>query len=71
MELAERLTFVLNRVRSEGMTFTALFERMVRRIEIAATFLAILELIRQRLIRIRQNGIHGTIYIYPEAAGNG
>jgi segregation and condensation protein A len=71
MDLAERLTFVLNRVRSEGTTFPALFERMVRRIEIAATFLAMLELIRQRLIRIRQNEIHGAIYLYPEAAGNG
>ena len=70
MELDERLTFVLNRVRSEGTTFTALFERMARRIEITSTFLAMLELIRQRLIRVRQNGIHGAIYIYPEAAGN-
>jgi segregation and condensation protein A len=65
MEMTERLTFVLDLVRPEGVTFASMFDQMVRRIEVVATFLAILELIRQRLIRVRQSGAQGTIYIYP------
>jgi segregation and condensation protein A len=70
MEMTERLTFVLDRVRPEGVTFASMFEHMARRIEIVATFLAILELIRQRLIRVRQTGIQGTIYIYPSVGAD-
>ncbi len=71
MERTERLTFVLDRVRPEGVEFPSLFERMARRIEVVATFLAVLELIRQRLIRVRQSGTHGTLYLYPAVVENG
>ncbi|MFQ5914215.1 MAG: segregation and condensation protein A [Nitrospinota bacterium] len=71
MEMAERLSFVLDRVRPEGMAFPSLFERTARRIELVATFLAVLELIRQRQIRVRQSGALGTLYIYPAVRGNG
>ncbi len=70
MEMTERLTFVLDSVRPEGVTFPSMFNRMARRIEIVATFLAILELIRQRLIRVRQTGSQGTIYIYPSVGAD-
>ncbi|MEE8110460.1 MAG: segregation/condensation protein A [bacterium] len=71
MERVERLTFVLDRVRPKGVEFPSLFERMARRIEVVATFLAVLELIRQRLIRVRQSGTHGTLYLYPAVVENG
>ncbi len=71
MELAERLTFVMKRVRSEGAEFTQMFEGGTRRIELVATFLAILELIRQRQIRVQQSAIHGAIFIYPTGMERG
>ncbi|MBI2882209.1 MAG: segregation/condensation protein A [Candidatus Tectomicrobia bacterium] len=71
MEMTERLGFVLDRVRPEGVTFASLFERMARRIEVVATFLAILELVRQRLIQVRQaGGARGALYLYPAVVGN-
>ena len=71
MELAERLTFVMKRVRSEGTEFTQMFEGEIRRIELVATFLAILELMRQQQIRVQQSAVHGAIFIYPNRDGTG
>jgi segregation and condensation protein A len=71
MELAERLTFVMKRIGSNGAKFTQMFDEGTRRIEVVATFLAILELIRQRQIQVQQNGIHGAIFIYPTYDGTG
>lgn len=48
---------------SKGITFDSLFERFVKA-EIIVTFLAILELIRQKLIKIMQNESFGQIYIF-------
>ncbi len=64
MATAERLTYVLDRLgKAEGTTFSALFEGMAQRIEIVATFLAILELVRRKLVQVSQAKPQGTLYI--------
>jgi len=51
------------RLKPKGMGFDSLFTRYTKN-EIIVTFLAILELIRQKIIRILQNEAFGEIYIY-------
>jgi segregation and condensation protein A len=64
METAERLIYVLDRLgKAEGTTFSALFEGMAQRIEIVATFLALLELVRRKLVQVSQAKSQGTLYI--------
>ena len=46
------------------MEFTALFSRASSRLEIIVTFLAILELIRTRLVIARQSRLFGSIWMY-------
>jgi segregation and condensation protein A len=50
-------------VMPDGVPFEALFTRLVK-IEVVVTFLAILELARQRKISIRQGGSFGSILIF-------
>ncbi len=49
--------------RHSSVTFTQLLERAQTRIEIIVTFLAILELIKQRKIRARQETVFGEIVL--------
>jgi segregation and condensation protein A len=50
--------------KNDGLPFISLFLRRTR-IEIVVTFLAILELAKQRAISIKQGGTFGEIYIFP------
>ena len=50
----------------EGLSFDSLFMRFVKN-EIIITFLALLELIRQKLIKIFQGDTFGEIFIYGNA----
>jgi segregation and condensation protein A len=49
----------------EGMRFEELFEEQVTRLEVIVTFLALLELIRLRRVRVAQEGLFGEIRVYP------
>ena len=54
--------------RPEGVAFTALFREGASRLEIIVTFLAMLELIKQGLVRARQPQVFGDILLAPVAA---
>jgi segregation and condensation protein A len=67
----DKISEILDRIKAspKGISFDSLFTRFVKT-EIIVTFLAILELIRQKLIKILQNEMFGEICIYgTEAIG--
>jgi segregation and condensation protein A len=49
----------------EGMRFEELFDDQTSRLELIVTFLALLELIRLRRVRVAQEGLFGEIRVYP------
>jgi len=56
---------ILDRAQQEQpLTFQAIFEGRTTRIEIVGLFLALLELVRLKLVRIEQEKTFGTIYIF-------
>jgi len=58
----EKMTFILDHLRHGGRTFFhSLFEQTASRIEVVVTFLAILELVRIRALRISQDMPQGPI----------
>lgn len=61
----EKISEILTKIRGtpNGINFDSLFTRFVKA-EIIVTFLAILELMRQKLIKILQNEIYGEICLY-------
>jgi segregation and condensation protein A len=64
----DKIAEIKDKIRNspEGLSFDSLFVRFVKN-EIIITFLAILELIRQKLIKILQSDTFGEIYIYGNA----
>jgi segregation and condensation protein A len=70
MSLTDRINEILERLSEEGqVTFTELLgDRMDRR-RIIYTFLAILELMKLRMIRACQSGSFGTIRLFPAVEG--
>lgn len=64
INIRERMAFLLERLREESpIPFSSLFEQGSRRLEVIVTFLALLELLRQGLIRCRQSVPFGEIMI--------
>jgi segregation and condensation protein A len=62
--VADKIEDVLRRVRgSERVLLSQLFDRMATRHEIICAFLAVLELIRLRQVKVRQGGEFGEIEI--------
>ncbi len=51
--------------REQGVRFSDAFTGCVSRMELVVTFLALLELIRQRVIRVSQDNQFGEIYMFP------
>ena len=49
----------------KGLRFSAAFDSCASRMELVVTFLALLELIRQRVIRVSQDSQFGEIYMFP------
>ena len=49
----------------EGIRFEELFEESATRLELVVTFLALLELIRLRRVRVAQEHLFGEIRVYP------
>lgn len=73
--VAERMEVILRTLRSkpEGTSFGSLFPPEATRLEIIVTFLALLELVRQRLVRISQERPFAPILLFaaeetPDAA---
>ena len=65
----EKMTHLLDRLREPGQTyFEDLFAEVRTRMEVVVTFLAMLELVKVRAIRIYQEGIEQPIMIEPAAA---
>jgi segregation and condensation protein A len=64
----EKMTLLLDRLRHQGrVLFEALFDEMKSRMEIVVTFLAMLELVKVRAIRIYQEEMAGPILIEAAA----
>ncbi len=66
LSVRERMSMVLEKVGNQGFTrFTALFSYEEGRSGVVVTFLAILELSKQRLLEIVQNETYGVIHVKP------
>lgn len=65
--LREKVRQILARVREcpGGVRFHELFDRRASRLEIVVTFLALLELVRQRKVVAEQRQVFGEIWIRP------
>jgi len=50
------------------MAFAELFSEGIKRNEMIVTFLALLELVKMRMLRFMQNSRHGTIWMFPAVA---
>ncbi|HXK29678.1 MAG TPA: segregation/condensation protein A, partial [Candidatus Binatia bacterium] len=60
----EKMTLILDLLRARGnLLFEALFSEVKSRMEIVVTFLAMLELVKMRAIRIFQEALNGPIHI--------
>ncbi len=65
----EKMTLLLDKLRIEGrVLFESLFDEVKTRMEVVVTFLAMLELVKVRAIRIVQEEMAGTIVIEAAAA---
>jgi segregation and condensation protein A len=65
----EKMTLLLDKLRIEGrVLFESLFDEVRTRMEVVVTFLAMLELVKVRAIRIVQEEMAGTIVIEAAAA---
>lgn len=72
ISIAERINEILSLLQErETIVFDKLFENSIDREYIVATFLAILELCKLRLIRVHQQSQCGTIWIMPAVADEG
>lgn len=70
LSVRERMSFVLERLGSTGFTrFTSLFTYEEGRSGVVVTFLAILELSKQRLLEIVQTETYGAIHVKPLSGG--
>lgn len=68
INVSERINFIMESLEGEEfLSFDQLFSDMVNRMEIIVTFLALLELIRLKMIRAEQISRFGTIRIYRAA----
>lgn len=66
LSVRERMSIVLEKVSGQGFTrFTSLFSYEEGRSGVVVTFLAILELAKQRLLEIVQTETYGSIHVKP------
>ncbi len=61
--IADRIPFVLERLRTGDVEFASLFDGRASRLEVIATFLALLELVRMRAVRALQAERFGPILL--------
>lgn len=70
MSLTDRINEIMERLSEEGqITFVELLGERTDRRRIVYTFLAILELMKLRMIRACQSGSFGTIRLFPAVEG--
>jgi segregation and condensation protein A len=70
--VAQKMAAVASRLKwsgEEGIRFVDLFDEAVTRLELVVTFLALLELIRLRRVRVAQPRLFGEIRVYPYQTG--
>lgn len=66
ISITERINHVLQEVATRGsLAFSELFSANPLRSDIVATFLAMLELVKMRTVRLMQNTRFGSIWIFP------
>jgi len=65
--VGQKVAAIVSRLRwaKEGMRFVDLFDEGATRLELIVTFLALLELIRLRRVRVAQPQLFGEIRVYP------
>ncbi len=66
LSITDRINAILTLLQGqESMAFGDLFSGGIKRSEMIVTFLALLELVKLRMVRFMQNVRHGTIWIFP------
>ena len=69
LSVSDRINAVLSLLMTRGsLAFMELFSGRPDRPEVVVTFLAMLELVKLRAIRLMQNGRFGPIWLYPAVA---
>ncbi len=66
LSVTDRINSILSLLAGrESLAFTELFPDPPQRQDVVVTFLAMLELVKLRLLRLMQNSRYGTIWLYP------
>ena len=66
LSVTDRINFILSALQGkESMAFVDLFGGGLKRDEMIVTFLALLELVKLRTVRIMQNTHQGSIWLFP------
>lgn len=66
LSVTDRINAILSTLSGkESIAFTDLFAGEIKRTDIIVTFLALLELVKMRMVRFMQNSHHGTIWLFP------
>jgi len=69
LSVTDRINAILDRLAGGGhLGFDELFTLPARRLEIIVSFLAVLELVKMRLVRLVQTAGMGPIWLYPAVA---
>jgi len=66
LSVTDRINSILTRLQGrESLAFADLFEGGLQRKEVIVSFLALLELVKMRMVRFMQNTRHGAIWLFP------
>lgn len=69
LSVTDRINAILTQLQGqESIAFTDLFSGSLKRSEVIVTFLALLELVKLRMVRFMQNVRHGSIWLFPAVA---
>lgn len=70
VSVTERIYELMDRLRGQTMTeFRALFDGEATRERLIVTFLAVLEMVRMKVLQLTQNQTYGEIYLVPSFEG--
>jgi segregation and condensation protein A len=66
LSVTDRINAILSSLQGkESVAFVDLFSDGIKRNEVIVTFLALLELVKLRMVRFMQNTHHGSIWLFP------
>ena len=69
LSVTDRINAILTGLQGkESVAFLDLFSDGIKRTEVIVTFLALLELVKMRMVRFMQNTHHGTIWLFLSVA---